>query len=167
MNRKMRESAVGLILTLLLIALDQITKYFARLRLSGTGGIVLIPGVFKLSYVENSGAAFGVLRNRQILFIVIAVLILALVFYVYLSLPQEKKYHLLRAECILITAGAAGNLIDRLSGGTVTDFLEIILFHFPVFNLADSFICIGVFLFLISLFTQYRNDDFSFLRLHA
>ncbi len=165
MGTRKRNIIAGLVAVILLITADQVTKEIARTFLSGTAGYVLIPGVFKLSFVKNTGAAFGMFRNRQILFIVIAVLIAILAVYVYLSLPDQKKYHLLRSECILITAGAIGNMIDRLINGFVTDFLEIILFRFPVFNLADSFVCIGVFLVVISLFTLYRNDDFSFLRL--
>ncbi len=166
MRARNKTAIAGVAGILLLLAFDQFTKYLAYTFLTGTDGIPLIPGVFELYYLENSGAAFGIFRNHQILFIFIAVLILALVLYVYYKIPQKKNYLLLRWICILIGAGAAGNMIDRLINGYVIDFLYFILIDFPVFNIADCYVCVGTTLLLISLLTVYRNDDFSFLKLN-
>ncbi len=152
---------------LLLLIFDQISKLLAVRFLSGTDGVTLIPGVFQLYYLENTGAAFGMMKNGQLFFILIALLILALVCYFLFRLPMQKHYHPLRAACVLIMAGAAGNMFDRIFNGYVVDFLYFSLINFPVFNFADCFVCVGVALALILFFTVYRKDDFSFLSLHA
>lgn len=155
----------GGILTVLFLAADQITKYLARITLAGTSGIALIPGVFELYYLENRGAAFGILNNRQLIFILIALVITALAAYVYVRLPADSSYHLLRFVCVLIISGAVGNMIDRLTHGYVIDFLYFSLIDFPVFNFADCYVCVGAGLAVILLFTVYRSDEFSFLKL--
>lgn len=152
---------------LILTLIDQISKYFASLCLAGTSGITLISGVFELYYLENRGAAFGLLTGCQAVFIVTAVLMLGLTAYVYLRLPGTSCYHLLRLVCILIAAGAVGNMIDRLRHNYVIDFLYISLIDFPVFNIADCYVCIGAALAVLALFTVYRNEDFLFLLPHT
>lgn len=158
---------MGIVLLLLLLAADQFTKYLAWMNLAGTSGIRLIPGVFELYYVENRGAAFGMLNNCQVLFVVIAVIILAISVYTYIHLPESSHYHFLRIVCITIAAGASGNMIDRLARGYVTDFLYFSLIDFPVFNLADCYVCVGAGLAVLLLFTVYRTEDFAFLKIHS
>lgn len=153
----------GVLAVLALVTLDQFTKYLARTALAGGSGIPVIPGVFELYYLENRGAAFGMLTDRQWFFIAIAFLMTLLLVLIYLRLPPEKHYHLLRLLCILVVAGAVGNMLDRLFLHYVTDFLYLSLIHFPVFNIADCYVCVGAFLAAVSLFTVYRKDDFSFL----
>ncbi|MCD7765869.1 MAG: signal peptidase II [Lachnospiraceae bacterium] len=166
-NRKSSRSCcmAGMFWTLLLLAADQITKALACMYLKNTSGISLISGVFELYYVENRSAAFGMLTNRQLLFVVIAVIMIALSAFVYSRLPMEKHYDLLRAVCVLIAAGAGGNLIDRLARGYVVDFLYFSLIDFPVFNIADCCVCIGAALAVILLFTVYKTEEFAFLKL--
>ncbi|MCD7716571.1 MAG: signal peptidase II [Lachnospiraceae bacterium] len=158
--------AAGVFWTLLLLAVDQVTKQLACIYLKGTSGLTLMSGVFEFYYVENRGAAFGMLNNRQMLFVVIAVVMIALAAYVYSRLPLEHYYGWLRAVCVLIAAGAAGNLIDRLARGYVVDFLYFSLIDFPVFNVADCCVCIGAGLAVILLFTVYKTEEFAFLKLH-
>ena len=157
----------GLLSALLLLAADQITKSFALKYLAGTPGIAVIPGVFELFYLENRGAAFGMFANRQWFFIGIALVMAVVAVYVYLKAPQEKHYTFLRFVCILIAAGAVGNMLDRLIFHYVIDFLYFSLIDFPVFNIADCYVCIGAALAVISLFTLYKEDSFAFLKLHG
>ncbi len=157
--------AAGVFGTLLLLAADQVSKFLACIYLKGTSGIVLISGVFELYYVENRGAAFGMLNNRQLLFIVIALMIMALSVFVYMRLPAEQHYVLLRIVCVLIMAGAGGNLLDRLIRGYVVDFFYFSLIDFPVFNIADCCVCIGAGLAVVLLFTVYKTEEFAFLKL--
>ncbi|MCD7743891.1 MAG: signal peptidase II [Lachnospiraceae bacterium] len=166
-NKNVFYLSAGAVLILLLLAADQLTKYLAQIQLAGTAGIALIPGVFELYYVENRGAAFGMLNNRQLLFIVIAAVIIVISIYTYIRLPESRHYHFLRVVCVLIASGAAGNMIDRLVRGYVTDFLYVSLIDFPVFNLADCFVCVGAALAVIALFTLYQNEDFAFLKLRS
>ncbi|MCD8338121.1 MAG: signal peptidase II [Lachnospiraceae bacterium] len=158
--------AAGAVFTFLLIAADQITKYLAARFLAGTSGITLIPGVFELYYLENRGAAFGILNNRQLFFVLIALIISVFAVYVFVRFPHGKSYHPLRFVCSLIIAGAIGNMIDRLARGYVIDFLYFSLIDFPVFNIADCYVCIGAGLAVILLFTLYRSEEFLFLKTH-
>ncbi|MCD7884952.1 MAG: signal peptidase II, partial [Lachnospiraceae bacterium] len=144
--------ALGGICTLLLLAADQITKYFAHTYLAGTYGFSLIQGIFELYYLENRGAAFGILNDCQFFFIIIALIIAALAIYVYVRLPLDRVFYPLRFVCILITAGAAGNMIDRIVRGYVVDFLYFSLIDFPIFNIADCYVCIGAVLAVVVLF---------------
>ncbi len=157
--------AAGAAIAALLLAADQITKQLASLYLAGKSGITLIPGVFELSYVENQGAAFGMMRGRFWLFIAIAVIIAALAVYAYVRTPGGRHYFPLRAVCLLLFSGAVGNMIDRLVRGYVVDFLYFSLIDFPVFNLADCCVCVGAFLLIVFFFTLYRKEDFDFLSL--
>lgn len=163
MKKKSSFLISGAALTVLLFIIDQLTKYFAKLFLAGNGGVTVIPGVFQLFYLENRGAAFGMFADRQIFFIAVAVLMSIAAVYVYYRLPLEKHYHLLRFICILIVSGAVGNMADRLIYGFVIDFLYFKLIDFPVFNIADCYVCIGAALAVFSILTVYRKDEFEFL----
>lgn len=162
-QKKFFQITAGLLAAAGLIGFDQLTKYLARTRLSGGTGISVIPGVFELFYLENRGAAFGMLSNRQWFFAAVAVLMILGMSYVYLKLPSGKHYRLFRIVCILIISGAAGNMLDRLINRYVTDFLYVSLIDFPVFNVADCYVCIGAAIAILMLFTVYREEDFSFL----
>lgn len=153
----------GLFVSLLLLAADQTTKYLAQAYLMGSRGIEVIPGVFQLFYLQNRGAAFGMMENRQWFFAVIALVMILAACYVYLRLPMEKHYGLARIVCVLIVSGAAGNMIDRIFHSYVIDFLYFSLIDFPVFNVADCYVCAGAALGVLAIFTLYRDDDFGFL----
>lgn len=155
----------GFLFCAALVGIDQLTKYLAATRLAGNASVPVIPGIFELFYLENRGAAFGMLTNRQWFFAGIAVLMIFAAGYVYVQLPGERHYHFLRMICILIAAGAAGNLLDRMIRHYVVDFLYVSAIDFPVFNVADCYVCVGTGLALLALFTVYREDDFSFLSL--
>lgn len=163
MDKTRKHVVGGFLAVVLLVAADQLTKYFASAYLAGSSGKPVIPGVFELFYLENRGAAFGMFANRQWFFIAIAVLMIAAAFYVYLHLPQGRRYTALRFVCVLIAAGAAGNMLDRLIYHYVIDFLYFSLIDFPVFNVADCYVCVGAALTVIFLFTLYKEDDFKFL----
>lgn len=163
MKTKKSSLICGSLWTLLLILFDQWTKYLAAHHLAGTSGIPLISGVFELFYLENTGAAFGMMDNLQWIFILIAVCMAAAAGYFYVQLPQEPHYHGLRLVCVLITAGAIGNMIDRIIHHYVIDFLYFSLIDFPVFNVADCYICIGAVFAVLLLFTVYKDEEFDFL----
>lgn len=153
----------GLTAILLLVAVDQVTKLLAKTHLAGTAGIPVISGVFELFYLENRGAAFGMLANRQWFFILIAILMFTVAVYVLLRIPERKYYFPLRAVCILIASGAVGNMLDRLIWNYVIDFLYVSLIDFPVFNIADCYVCIGAVAAVLLLFTVYKEESFEFL----
>ena len=105
-----------------LILIDQLRKVWALSALRGTEGIAVIPNVFELSYLENRGAAFGILQDHQIFFVLITVAAAVILTWIYRRIPQTKKYIPLRISYALIMAGAFGNLIDRVFRGYVVDF---------------------------------------------
>lgn len=149
---------MGLVIfAIVLIFLDQASKYFARKFLAGGRVIDLIPGFFRLHYVENRGAAWGVLSDRSWgpLFLQILTIILTIFLIYWLSHLRDRN---LKWFFVMIIAGSIGNLIDRFLFGFVTDFISFQFgkYYFPVFNFADSFIVIGVILliFYVLFFNQ-------------
>ncbi len=149
-----------LVLSVLIVIFDQLSKSIAIKYLQSSNARVIIPNFFKLIYVENYGAAFGILQNRKWLFIIITIAII-----IYISLFMMKNYRrmnvLTRIGVGMLVGGAIGNFIDRVRFGYVVDFFSFRLlkkFDFPVFNIADLFIVIGTIIILILvLFDKCEN----------
>ncbi len=139
----------GVLYAVILLVIDRLTKYLATVYLKPIGSVPLIKGVFDLSYVENTGAAFGMFQGARWFFVVLTVLILAALPYIYRRLPQTKYNRLMRFMMFQIAAGAVGNFIDRLIRGSVVDFFYFSLIDFPVFNMADIYLVTGSILFAI------------------
>lgn len=151
----------GLISFLVLVVLDQITKKLAVLHLKNQEPFILIKNVFQLCYLENRGAAFGILQGKRPVFIVITLIILFVIVYCYLKAPYTKKFMCLRVVLILIAAGAVGNFIDRTLNGYVVDFFYFELINFPIFNVADIYVtCAAIFLVILVLF-GYKEQDLN------
>lgn len=123
-----------------LLLLDQIVKYAVRANMMQGQSIPIISGIFHLTYIENPGAAFGILSNHRILFLVMTVAITGIMFYLYLQLRNKKS--LTAFSLALVISGAIGNFIDRFFQGTVTDMFDFQIW--PIFNIADICICVGL-----------------------
>lgn len=150
-----------------LIGLDQYTKALAVAHLKNQQPFVIWDGVFELLYSENRGAAFGLLQGRQGFFFLIGIVVLAAAGYAMIRMPgwQEKRYHWLKICVIMITAGAVGNMIDRITQGYVVDFLYFKLINFPIFNVADIFVTTATALLFVVLCFYYKEEEleiFSF-----
>lgn len=159
-NKKyVRINLLFALLFVLLVAIDRITKNLALHSLRGNE-IELIPGVFSLHYLENPGAAWGMLPNATWLFAIITIVVLAAMIYVYGKLPLNRQYHLMRFTLILLSAGAIGNFIDRILWRYVVDFLYFKYINFPVFNVADCYVCVAAVLLLYCLLFRYKEEDF-------
>lgn len=148
---------------ILLVFLDQITKYWAQISLKGTNGISIIPGIFRLQYLENRGAAFGMFQNKLLFLGLMTVVILAGLIYVYLKVPRTKRFIPIEYICIFISAGAIGNFIDRILHNYVTDFFYFELIDFPIFNVADCYVTVCAILLLVLGIFYYKEEDFEFL----
>lgn len=122
------------------VAADQVSKAVVRDRIPVGESLPLVDGAFWLTHVENTGAAFGMLRGQQWLLIATAVLMLAVVAYVMIRIRPSDPWA--RFSLALVTGGAIGNLVDRAVSGAVTDFFD--LGWFPVFNVADIALDVGV-----------------------
>ncbi|MCI8401210.1 MAG: signal peptidase II [Lachnospiraceae bacterium] len=153
---------VGALLAAVLVGIDQLTKQLAQKYLMD-GPFVIWDGVFELHYSTNKGAAFGILQDRRLFFILSTCIILAAVLYFYSRIPLSRKYLPLRAVCVTIIAGALGNFIDRLRLEYVIDFLYFKLINFPVFNVADCYITISCVAFAILIFFWYKEEDLDLL----
>lgn len=152
-----------IILFILLVLADQLTKLSARAFLRGRAGAEIIPGVFRLEYLENRGAAFGILNNRQWIFIIFAAAIIFAIGFVYcrLSVLREQRYRFLQLICVSLAAGALGNMLDRVLHSCVIDFLYFSLIDFPVFNVADVYVCVSCAVLLCLLIFYYTEDDLN------
>lgn len=119
----------------------------------------IIPNFFYLTYAHNDGAAFSILTGKRIFLILVAVIILFIIIRYLQKNKVESKIEKLAFSLVL--GGSIGNLIDRLIRGYVIDFIDIKIFtyNYPIFNLADSFIVIGVFLLFISIYRKEKKHD--------
>lgn len=144
------------------IALDQITKFLAA-SLRKSGPITIIEGVFELQYLENRGAAFGIMQNRQWLFLIIGCMLIALIAVLYLRVPQTKRFLPLKICFIFIVAGAIGNMIDRTLLNYVVDFLYFSLIDFPIFNVADIYLTCATIALAILILFYYKEDELDLI----
>ena len=146
------------LLSILLILIDQISKYYTLKMLKPIGTLEIIKGVFSLTYVENRGAAFGILQNARWIFIAAtAVAIVCLIVY---KCKYKPKGIIINTALLFILSGAVGNMIDRIWRGFVVDMLEVTFITYPVFNFADCLVVIGAILLAIySIFIYKESED--------
>ncbi len=133
-------------ISVITITIDQLIKLFIKTNI--TKDIVIIPKIFKITNVINTGAAFSILKNNNTLLILITIIILVLLNYYIKKNNIENDYF----ELGIILGGIVGNLFDRLLYNGVIDYIEIS--NFPVFNLADSLIVLGIILLIIKEFKK-------------
>jgi len=159
MKQKNKTLIFNGILMSALILLDQWTKKIAVNQLMGKPAVVVIENVFEFQYLENRGAAFGVLQNQQGFFFLMTTVVLLFGVYAYMKIPFTKKYFLLHLCLAGLSAGAIGNMIDRVRQGYVVDFLYFKLINFPIFNVADCYVTLfTIFLVFLILFV-YKEED--------
>ena len=153
----------ALLLCVLLIAADQATKLLAVARLKDQAPFVLLPGVLELRYLENRGAAFGILQGQKIFLVLFTGLLSALIIYFYFRVPEGKRHLPVRIFLIMLFSGAIGNFIDRRRLDYVIDFIYFKLIDFPIFNVADCYVTIAVILFAIAILFVYKEEEMDFL----
>ena len=150
---------IPIILAAVLIVVDQITKYIALTRLKSVGNVTFIKGFMDFTFVENRGAAFGILNGKVWLLLIVAVVICAAIIYAMRKMPDTKEYKWLKWTLMLILAGAVGNVIDRLFRGYVVDFFEFTFISWPVFNMADIYVVVGTVLMAFIVLFVIKDDD--------
>lgn len=148
---------------IILIAADQFTKHIAVLKLKNQPAFSIIDGVLEFNYLENRGAAFGMLQNQKVFFVFVAVIFLGVIIYVLFRTPEETKYTRLHVLLVMIAGGAIGNMIDRLRLDYVVDFIYIVLINFPIFNIADMYVTFATAILVIQVLFVYKENDFNFL----
>ena len=135
---------VSIVLMIVSVVADQVTKYLVVANMELHESIDVIPGVFRFTYIHNDGAAFGSLDNARWIFMILStVAIVAILGYLFWKKPQNK---LLLSALILVTGGGIGNMIDRIRLGYVIDFIDFCAFPklwMWIFNVADICVCVG------------------------
>lgn len=160
----LKKGIIGALCATLLILADQFTKAAAVTHLKGKQPFIIWDGVFELRYLENRGAAFGMLQNRQSFFIILTVLVLLLVGWLYLKrIPNDRHFFMMNAIAVLFFAGAVGNFIDRVVQNYVVDFFYFKLINFPIFNVADIYVTVAAFLLIVLGLFYYREEDYEII----
>ena len=143
-----------IIISIVLIAVDQLSKLYAISRIKGNGTITVIDNFYYFVYTENRGAAFGIMQNKQWFFVIVTLAMFAGFAFFLRKYKIEGKLFL--AAVVLVFSGGVGNLIDRIFRGYVVDFLQFSFFS-PVCNIADYFISVGAVLLIISVLFCKKN----------
>jgi signal peptidase II len=143
-------------LPIIIVTLDQLTKFLVRATVPLYSTVTVIPGFMNITHVLNTGAAFGILNTSDFPFktVVIAVIATAALMGVGMYAASLSHHQFLaRAGLALIIGGAAGNLIDRITAGSVVDFVDVYwgAYHFWAFNVADSAISVGVTIMILDM----------------
>lgn len=139
---------IVILIAVLIAAADQVIKYFISLYLAPVGTVEVIPGLFSLTYVENRGAAFGMMSNMRWVFIAFTVIVIGV--FIYFLFKKKIRSRLFFASAALLIGGGIGNLIDRILSGYVVDYLSLSFFP-PVCNFADYCITAGTVILIIYL----------------
>ena len=154
---KYRNSMIGV----LIIVLDQLSKYWINATMALGESIEIIPNFFRLTNVHNTGAAWSIFEGKMIFFYLITIVFLIAMVYFYRTSEDADTFT--KLCMILMMAGAVGNFIDRLALQYVRDFFDFLLlgYNFPVFNIADISLCIGVALIILSVFLESYGGFFK------
>ncbi len=143
---------------MIVVLIDQLSKYYIQLHFTLGSSLPVVPGLFHITYILNPGAAFGILENQRVFFIIIAVVMLGTIVYIYPRLPKGLPF--LTVGVGLLVGGTIGNVIDRVQTGHVVDFFDFRIW--PVFNIADIAICIGVTAIIYTMLVMsYKEDEQS------
>ena len=162
-NMNLKRIMTALVSFAALILFDQWTKALAVNHLMDQDPFVLIEGVFQLRYLENRGAAFGMMQGQKTFFLITAVIAVAAIAYAYFKLPWKKRLHPLRVIGLFIAGGAIGNMIDRVVLGYVVDFFYFELIDFPIFNVADIYVTFATILLAILILFYYKEEELDCL----
>ena len=147
---------------ILLIVLDRLTK-FISFYYCENANIVLIKDYIEITYTKNAGGALGILNNQRFFFIFIAVLFICLILFFLFAMPNDKKFNALHIWVSFILAGIIGNMVDRCIYGNVIDIIYISKVDFPVFNLSDIYISLGIIFTIIIVLFRLKEKDFEFM----
>lgn len=142
-----------LIFVLSAIALDMVTKYIA-ITIFKISELEIIKNILYFTYVENRGAAFGILQNQKMFFVIMTVAVIGIIIAYILRKKPKNKLLLISLGCIC--GGGIGNLIDRIRFSYVVDFIDLRIINYPVFNIADCFVVVGA--VLLSIYILFLSD---------
>ena len=146
-----------LILTTILVIIDQLTKYLTVENIASHEVVEVIPNILSFTYIQNSGAAFSILEGQMLFFYIVSMIVIAfLLYYMYTEAQNNKILGILLS---IVLSGTIGNFIDRLLYQYVIDMIQLEFVNFAIFNVADMFLTVGVaLLFIYTLFEDRINE---------
>ena len=150
---------------ILSVSLDLASKYWAKTYLKPHKSIPVIGDAVTFTYLENKGAAWGMLSGKINFFVILTALLIVLFLVLIARMPATKRYRPLLITMLCLLGGAFGNLYDRIFQGYVTDFISFDVIHFPVFNVADIFVTCSFFSLIILFLFYYSEEELSFIPL--
>lgn len=163
MNKYLCKSWFVAVLTLILIGFDQWTKILAVACLKDKDPFVIWNGVFELRYLENRGAAFGMMQGQRTFFLIMGIAVFIAVVYLFLHMSKENRFWPIRLIAVCILAGAWGNMLDRMRLSYVVDFFYFKLIDFPIFNVADIYVSVGTAILIVLILFYYKEEDLNLL----
>lgn len=155
MRMKLRQGCRGWQMLLPAVIIDRVSKIWALKVLAETGAVTVIPGLLSWAYVENRGMAFGMASGSGWILILLTLLIIAGLMIYLLRRPGENMWT--RTGLWMVIGGGLGNLYDRIAYGFVVDFIRADFISFPVFNVADIFVCVGVGFVMMGILMDERR----------
>ena len=158
-NNRLKHYVIAVFTVLVTVILDQWTKHLAVLHLKDQEPFVILEGIFQLRYLENRGAAFGLMQNQRMFFYISTFIIAIMVIWFYAQVPMTRKYLPLRICSIFVLSGGIGNFIDRIRLNYVVDFFYFELIDFPIFNVADIYVTVSMFVLCFLIFFYYKEED--------
>ncbi len=158
-NKKITIYILPILCIGLLVSLDQMTKFIVRSSFVLYETRPLIDDVFHLTYIQNTGAAWGIFKGRTIPLVVLTMIFLILCGCLYAGLKSEKRFTMFRICLVFLASGAIGNMIDRITLHYVVDFFDFRLIHFPVFNVADIYVTVSMLVLLILCLFYYKDEE--------
>lgn len=147
----------------LLVALDQITKFIVRTSFALYESHPLIKNVFHLTYIQNTGIAWGMFKNGRTIFLILTVLVLLVCAFFYAKIPENKRFTPIRVCLVFLVSGAIGNMIDRISLRYVVDFFDFRLINFPIFNVADIYVTVSMIVLILLCAFYYHEHEIDAL----
>lgn len=163
MNKYLCKPWFVAILTVILIGFDQWTKMLAVAFLKGKDPFVIWNGVFELHYLENRGAAFGMMQGQRTFFLIMGIVVFIAVIYLFSHMSKENRFWPIRLIAVFILAGAWGNMLDRMRLFYVVDFFYFKLIDFPIFNVADIYVSVGTAVLIILILFYYKEEELNLL----
>ena len=183
MKKTNKFMGLSVLTIIMLVILDQLTKFQAVVKLKNGSPFVIIDGVFELRYLENQSAAFGFdivsffqkifkikyftenpeafLTAKMVIFAIVTIAVVILLMIFYSHIPQTKRFLGINLILIFFVAGAIGNLIDRIVNNYVVDFFYFKLINFPIFNVADIYVTVAAFAMIILGLFYYKEEDYN------
>ena len=151
-----RPRALWIGVTLIGLILDMLSKLIVEQTMAVHESIPILRGVLHITHIENRGAAFGMLSEHRWVFLVVSTL--TILFLLVFLLRMRSRDPLLISALAMVLSGGIGNMIDRLALGYVVDMIDFCLIDFAVFNVADSFVCVGAALLFIAVLFEAKEE---------